>query len=349
MAPTRIGQRGAPRVGDTEAHAEPSVAPSSPKDESQWPVRPPQHEPTPSTDRTWPTDYPKNDRPTAHSPTRPLILAAHSVGNIGRRVCGMSEEPDFYETTYSTVDTDVQTRVRSETYDADLGQAGWLQASGAREFASWLGADVTSLLDVACGSGGNWRSSRQNSAPRCSESTTIRTRSGRRTNGALAAAPSRSPTRTSRSPSRTDPSTSSSRTFGAPPPRPHRGLAPWARVLRLGGQVLYTEGLVLAGPVSNEEIRRRTFMGSFVITPLGANERAIDSAGLELLRAEDRVRRRRRGGRSDASRSGALPRRADPHRRQRGVRDVPGLPWVAVSLAVERRLTRWVFHARKPG
>ena len=38
----------------------------------------------------------------------------------------MSDEPDFYETAYSTVGTDVQTRVRSETYDEDLGQAGWL-------------------------------------------------------------------------------------------------------------------------------------------------------------------------------------------------------------------------------
>jgi len=66
----------------------------------------------------------------------------------------VSRESDFYETIYSTVGTDVQTRVRNETYDEDLGQAGWLQASEARELASWLGAGVRTLLDVACGSGG---------------------------------------------------------------------------------------------------------------------------------------------------------------------------------------------------
>ena len=65
----------------------------------------------------------------------------------------MGEGTSFYETTYSTVGTDVQTRVRTETYDEDLGQAGWLHASEAGEFASWLGSDVRSLLDVAWPSG----------------------------------------------------------------------------------------------------------------------------------------------------------------------------------------------------
>jgi hypothetical protein len=64
------------------------------------------------------------------------------------------EDSDFYEKTYSTVRSDVQTRVRNETYDEDLGRAGWLQATEAHEFASWLGSGVMSVLDVACGSGG---------------------------------------------------------------------------------------------------------------------------------------------------------------------------------------------------
>jgi hypothetical protein len=52
------------------------------------------------------------------------------------------------------VGADAQTRVPNETYDEDLGQAGWLPATEAPEFASWLGSGVTSLLEVACGSGG---------------------------------------------------------------------------------------------------------------------------------------------------------------------------------------------------
>ena len=78
----------------------------------------------------------------------------------------MVGDSDFYDKTYSTVRSDVQTRVRSETYDEDLGQAGWMQAAEAHEFASWLGSGVTSVLDVACGSGGSRRSSPRISAPR---------------------------------------------------------------------------------------------------------------------------------------------------------------------------------------
>jgi SAM-dependent methyltransferase len=103
-------------------------------------------------------------------------------------------------------------------------------------------------------------------------------------------------------------------------------LRDWARVLRPEGQVLFTEGLVLTGPVSNEEVRRRTFMGFFMATPPGANERAIEAAGLVIERAEDR--------------SGAV---ADVGGRMRAARD----RYRHEVIAAERRLSRWVFHARK--
>ena len=46
-----------------------------------------------------------------------------------------------------------------------------------------------------------------------------------------------------------------------------------ARVLRPDAQVLFTKSLVLTGPVSNEEVRRRTFMVFFMVIPPGANIR----------------------------------------------------------------------------
>lgn len=125
-------------------------------------------------------------------------------------------------------------------------------------------------------------------------------------------------------------------------------LRDWARVLRIGGQVLYTEGLAMAGSLSNEEIRRRTFMGFFVLTPIGANERAIEAAGLELLRAEDR---------SDAVAAVGGRMRSARERYRKELIRVEGTGTfeafqdfleVAESLAAERRLSRWVFHARKP-
>jgi SAM-dependent methyltransferase len=66
----------------------------------------------------------------------------------------VGEGADFYKRQYASIGADPQRRVRLETYDEDLGQAGWLEAAEAREFASWLGPGVTSVLDIACGSGG---------------------------------------------------------------------------------------------------------------------------------------------------------------------------------------------------
>jgi SAM-dependent methyltransferase len=196
---------------------------------------------------------------------------------------------DFYEKTYASVDSDPQRQVRLETYDEDLGQAGWLQAAEAREFASWLGADMTSVLDVACGSGGI--------------SALLAKETGAKVVGidndprAIASARDR------------DAPGCEFHVFDANEPLPFEDgsfdavfsndsvhhlrnrratLREWSRVLSDGGRVLYTEGLVLTGPISNEEVAGRTFMGYFVLTPPGENERAIEEAGLTLERAEDR-------------------------------------------------------------
>jgi hypothetical protein len=89
-------------------------------------------------------------------------------------------------------------------------------------------------------------------------------------------------------------------------------------------------------------------MGFFTITPLAANERAIAEAGLLLERAEDRsdavvdV-----GGRMRAARE----RYRDELVASEGEDSYESFQdflEVAVSVAADRRLTRWVFHARKP-
>ena len=261
----------------------------------------------------------------------------------------MGRESDFYETIYSTVGTDAQTRVRSETYDEDLGQAGWLQASEAREFASWLGPDVATLLDVACGSGGI--------------STLLADALGAEVVGidndphAIAAGNERgAPGCSFQVADANEPLPLNDASFDVvfSNDSVHHlrdrsaVLREWARLLRPDGQLLFTEGLVLTGPVSNEEVRRRTFMGFFVLTPPGANEGAIEAVGLELLRAEDRsdavveVGRRMRAARDRYRDELIAGEGAETFQSFQDFLDV------AVALAAERRLSRWMFHGRKP-
>ena len=56
-----------------------------------------------------------------------------------------------------------------------------------------------------------------------------------------------------------------------------------ARVLESGGRFLFTDAGVIAGPVSNEEIRLRSMHGYTEIVPQGCNERILESAGFRLI------------------------------------------------------------------
>jgi SAM-dependent methyltransferase len=59
------------------------------------------------------------------------------------------------------------------------------------------------------------------------------------------------------------------------------------RVLRPGGILLYTDPVVITGPVSAEEIAARSSIGHFVFMPPGENEKVIRASGFELLSVED--------------------------------------------------------------
>ncbi len=61
----------------------------------------------------------------------------------------------------------------------------------------------------------------------------------------------------------------------------------WARCLRAGGRLLFTDAAVLTGPISKMDIDIRASQGPFTVVPPGANENAIETAGLALLRRED--------------------------------------------------------------
>ena len=56
-------------------------------------------------------------------------------------------------------------------------------------------------------------------------------------------------------------------------------LADWQRILRPNGRILFTDAMVLTGPVSHEEIAIRSSIGFYLFVPPEKNERHIEQAG----------------------------------------------------------------------
>lgn len=63
-------------------------------------------------------------------------------------------------------------------------------------------------------------------------------------------------------------------------------LGEWARTLKPGGRLAFTDQIV-TGPIMNTELAVRTPDFTFLITHPGYNEAELDGAGFDLLRRED--------------------------------------------------------------
>jgi len=62
-----------------------------------------------------------------------------------------------------------------------------------------------------------------------------------------------------------------------------------ARVLAPNGKFLFTDAGVIAGPISNEDIQRRSANGYTQFVPPGFNEEMLEAAGFRLIGKEDRT------------------------------------------------------------
>jgi 2-polyprenyl-3-methyl-5-hydroxy-6-metoxy-1,4-benzoquinol methylase len=125
-------------------------------------------------------------------------------------------------------------------------------------------------------------------------------------------------------------------------------LAEWRRILKPGARMLFTDAAVLTGIISSEELSPAGQVGSGHVVPPGLNERLIQEAGFQLLGAEDLTA----SVEQIAKRiSEGFAEYRDRAAELLGEGILKGLEthycWKHI-LAKERRLSRFMYLARKP-
>ena len=206
----------------------------------------------------------------------------------------MDAPVDLFDSTYGHFTDDVLDAVRKETYGTDIGQNSWLTVDEYERLVPCLVLSAGDhLLEVACGSGGpaRWVARATGcsvvgidvnahaiaTAKKLIGGTPQETRVSFRLVDANAPLPF------------DDGSFDGLICIDAMNHFPDRRavLSDWRRVLRPGARALFTDPVVITGPITNDEIARRGSIGTFVFVPDGHNRKLIAEAGLRLIQEED--------------------------------------------------------------
>jgi len=264
--------------------------------------------------------------------------------------------PSYYDVNYGNFQTELYADIRHEAFGEDIGQNSWLTAEEQDMFLGWLDLSPgKALLDVACGSGGP--SLRISAATGCSvvgidiheqaistaKSLASQRKLEERTEFYVVNASQPLPFPDTRFDAITciDAINHLSN-------RPSV-IAKWARLLKPGGRLLFTDTAIITGPLTSEEIAVRSSAGFFLFVPRDYDKEVIGQSGLQLLASRDV---------SSNMAEVAEKRRAAREKRSTALRRIEGdatfeaqQKFLAMTsrLAAEGRLSRFVFLSEKGG
>jgi SAM-dependent methyltransferase len=193
---------------------------------------------------------------------------------------------DLYNNVYSGFGSDAEVAVRRQTYGEDIGQSSWMTAGEWLHFADQLGVTSASeVLEVGSGSGGP---AIYLTLKRGCRITGIDINDNGVQNAISLAADRGVADRVDFRVINADVTLPfPAMSFDAIVSNdsmchiPHRlaVLREWHRVLRPKGRALFTDAMVITGPVSHEEIAIRSSIGFYLFVPPGENERLLQEAG----------------------------------------------------------------------
>jgi SAM-dependent methyltransferase len=260
-----------------------------------------------------------------------------------------------YDANYGNFQAELYAEIRREAFGEDIGQSSWLTADEQDRFLPQLELSTGRLLlDIACGSGGPpLRIAAKTGcslvgvdvhADAISTAEVLARERGlaHRASFQVANAAERMPF-----PDGHFDAITCVDAINHLPNRP-RILADWARLLKPGGRLLFTDPITVTGPLTGEEIAVRSSIGFFSFVPVDYDRRLLVECGLRLVTCEDVIQNMAelaaRRGAARASRRALLRNieGEETYQRQQDFFEVAAL------IARERRLSRFLYIAQKP-
>jgi ubiquinone/menaquinone biosynthesis C-methylase UbiE len=205
----------------------------------------------------------------------------------------VSNQIDLYNSTYGNFKEQVLTEIRQETYGEDIGQNSWITTDEYDTFYSWLNLfPEDHVLEVASGSGGPALYLAKKFGCRITgldiNEEGIKTATQQALDSKVAGAKFQLANVDQRLPF--DDAAFDAVMCVDSMNHFRDRLAyfrEWNRVLKSGKHALFTDPVVITGPVSNEELAARSNIGFFLFVPLEVTQSFIQEAGFKLVRCED--------------------------------------------------------------